>query len=99
MNSTLSFISGGRPTDSARKEPSFVPGIKDCQTSITGNIIVRDKNIWKYSLEYPLPGLTYDVFKDTFKVYADGEKVESGSWSDNPNVKSENQRWKIFFIV
>ena len=35
---------------------------------------------------YSLLGLAYDVFKDTFKIYADGVKVESGSWSENPNV-------------
>ena len=30
--------------------------------------------------------LAYDVFKDTYKIYKNGEKVESGSWSENPNV-------------
>ena len=33
-----------------------------------------------------MTGLAYDVYKDTFKIYADGVKVESGSWSENPNV-------------
>ena len=33
-----------------------------------------------------LKGLTYDAWKDTYKVYVDGEKMDSGSWSDNPNV-------------
>ena len=31
------------------------------------------------------------MFKDTYKIYADGEKVVSGSWSENPNV-SKNKR-------
>ena len=35
--------------------------------------------------------MAYDVFKDTYKIYADGEKVVSGSWSENPNV-SKNKR-------
>ena len=30
--------------------------------------------------------LAYDVFKDTYKIYKNGEKMESGSWSENPNV-------------
>merc|ERR550532_299711 len=34
--------------------------------------------------------LAYDVYKDTFKIYADGEKVESGSWSENPNLVRPN---------
>lgn len=32
--------------------------------------------------------LAYDVFKDTYKIYKNGEKMESGSWSENPNVLS-----------
>ena len=32
-------------------------------------------------------GLVYDLPKDQFKVFADGEKVNSGSWSENPNVR------------
>ncbi|XP_023336040.1 uncharacterized protein LOC111707216 [Eurytemora carolleeae] len=30
--------------------------------------------------------LVYDLPKDQFKVFADGEKVNSGSWSENPNA-------------
>ena len=56
------------------------------------------KHICKFSCllcnHYPVPavtysllGLAYDVLKDTFKIYADGVKVESGSWSENPNVR------------
>ena len=36
---------------------------------------------------YFLSGVTYDAIKDQYKTYADGEKVESGSWSDNPHVR------------
>ena len=32
------------------------------------------------------PGLLYDAMKDQYKVISDGEKVESGSWSDSPYV-------------
>ena len=31
-------------------------------------------------------GLLYDGMKDQYKVFSNGEKVESGSWSDNPHV-------------
>jgi len=34
--------------------------------------------------------VTYDAIKDQYKTYADGEKVESGSWSDNPHLVEPN---------
>ena len=34
-------------------------------------------------------GLLYDGMKDQYKVFSNGEKVESGSWSDNPHVSLE----------
>ena len=42
-------------------------------------------------LKHTLKGLAYDVFKDTYKIYADGEKVVSGSWSENPNVSKKQK--------
>ena len=45
----------------------------------------------------------YDLPKDQFKVFADGEKVNSGSWSENPNVsiyenKDVNTNLKIILF-
>ena len=48
--------------------------------------------IVKYIFYKVYGGLAYDVYKDTFKIYADGEKVESGSWSENPNVIKMNEK-------
>lgn len=42
--------------------------------------------------------LAYDVFKDTYKIYKNGEKVESGSWSENPNVLKFHEFSKILNV-
>jgi len=34
--------------------------------------------------------LTYNAMKDQYKTYAEGEKIESGSWSDNPFLVEKN---------
>ena len=31
--------------------------------------------------------LTYDGFRDAYKLYVDGEKVESGSWAGNRQLE------------
>ena len=61
-------------------------GCLGCQISINGDIFVGFQSYLVLFLSF-LAGLAYDVFKDTYKIYADGEKLESGSWSENPNVK------------
>ena len=43
--------------------------------------------------------LAYDVFKDTYKIYKNGEKVESGSWSENPNVCNFMIKLKFKYLL
>ena len=43
--------------------------------------------------------LAYDVFKDTYKIYKNGEKVESGSWSENPNVHTGCPKKSVFNVL
>ena len=43
--------------------------------------------------------LAYDVFKDTYKIYKNGEKMESGSWSENPNVLKFHEFSKILNVT
>ena len=89
LNSTLE----GKHSVGARKEQSSVGGIETCLTSISGDTyvgyldidIIEDDDDDDNNDDDA--GLVYNAMKDQYKVYADGEKVESGSWSDSPFVR------------
>ena len=90
MSYLLNFILEEKPLGAAKREPSFVVGIGPCLTFISGYTCVRQTIPFSSNLSNTISqttGLTYDAMKDQYKVYADGEKVESGSWSDSPFVR------------
>ena len=53
----------------------------------------------KLSQDLKHSGLTYDAMKDQYKTYADGEKIESGAWSDNPFVSCFHIDLCIFELI
>ena len=86
MSSTPNTILVEEHSELAKKEPNSVVGTGICQPFTIGSTFVS----WHSSLgcffKIIFPGLLYDAMKDQYKVISDGEKVESGSWSDSPYV-------------
>ena len=94
LNSTLE----GKHFEGARKEQSSVGGIETCLTSISGDIYVGYLEIVIVDDDDDA-GVVYNAMKDMYKVYADGEKVESGSWSDSPFVGIKKIKLLINIIL
>ena len=95
LNSTLE----GKHSEGARKEQSSVGGIEPCLTSISGDIYVGYLEIVIVEDDDDDAGVVYNAMKDQYKVYADGEKVESGSWSDSPFVGIKKIKLLISIIL
>ena len=48
----------------------------------------------KHHFSRLLSGLLYNAMKNQYKVISDGEKVDSGSWSDNPYASTDLSKLK-----
>jgi hypothetical protein len=75
----------------ARKGQNSADGTDTCRLFTIGSIFVSFfySPCVSFIFFISLSGLLYNAMKDQYKVISDGEKVDSGSWSDNPYVSTD----------
>ena len=68
------------PSDFVREEPNIAAGTEQCRTFTNGGqrLLTRQLKFTPYCRHMCL---VYDGFKDLYKVFADGEKIDSGTWT------------------